>query len=238
MQMRRELKWVVLSAILSSSLQACSTYRAAPPEQADTVGARYLESSAEGLSLRLIPLAAPEAKTYLGIDSDGDKMLPVLVILGNQREAPIRIDGEWMSVTMRDGANCGSLPIETAISRAHRDGSTDAVMVVSTLAFGIPGVIATATVSESTTNVNRTLEEDYHAKKLQPAIVLAGSEARGVIFFDLKGCSDSDPATLKLRFTDLQSNTAVRSDIDLLDPDKWHQREVAEVEGDEAGGAP
>jgi len=230
---RRLLIRLALWAVLSTYLPACSTYKVQPVERTETIGSRYLDSSVEDISLRVVPLSRAEAKSYLGIDIEKDDMLPVAVKLENGREAPIRIDGDLMSVEMTSGVQCRSLPIEEAISRALRSGAGEAAaMFAGALAFGMAGALVASSGAGAHTDVNRALEEDYHAKKLKPAIVLADGEANGIVFFDMKACQDSEPARLTLKFTDLQSDEAIESEIDLLDQDLWHQRSVAGDGGD------
>jgi len=223
---------LALWTVLSSHLVACSTYHVQPVDSAETVGSRYLDTSVKDISLRVVPLAPEEAKSYLGIDVEKDEMLPVFLELENGREAPIRIDEALMSVETTSGVECRSLPIEESTSRALRSGAGEVVAFYASAGFGLVGMLIASDGLFKHTAVNRTIEEDYDAKKLQPAILITDAEAKGVVFFDMRDCQDGDPARLTLKFTDLQSDEAILSQIDWLDRDRWHQRSVAELGGD------
>jgi hypothetical protein len=218
---------------LSTHLFACSTYHVQPVESAEKIGGRYFDTSVKDISLRVVPLSPEEAKSYLGFDVEKDEMLPVFLQLENGREAPIRIDEALMSVETTSGVECRSLPIEESTSRALRSGTGEVVVVFGSAVFGVVGMLIASDGLDKHTTVNRTIEEDYDAKKLQPAILITDAGAKGVVFFDMKDCQDGEPARLTLKFTDLQSGEAIVSDIDWLDRDHWHQSSMAEDGGQE-----
>lgn len=198
-----------------------------PVENAETIGDRYFASSVNDISLRVVPLSPEVAKSYLGIDVAKDEMLPVFLEFENGREAPIRIDEAWMSVETTSGVECRSLPIVESTSRALRGGKAEIVAVFASALFGVVGMLVASDGLDKHTTVNRRIEEDYDAKKLQPAILITDAEAQGVVFFDMKDCRDGELARLTLKFTDLQSDEAIVSQIDWLDRDHWQQRSAA-----------
>lgn len=175
----------VLSIILFA-LAGCSSYE--PVGSADSIpglsngaDANEVMVTDESVEVRLIPLFDREkAKSYLGIDPARSRIMPALVRVVNAGNEPVKVELPDSYLVIDPNERWETLTLSQAI---HRGLRSDAEVVGWMIVFGMPAWYAAA---GNAATVNRTLEEDYHAKHFKPTLINAGGAGQGIVFFDVE----------------------------------------------------
>ena len=104
--------------------------------------------------------------------------MPAVLTVQNSGREILKVDLQASYLVTGADERRQGLALDEAIDRALR---SDAEVVLWDILFGAVG---TVTAMDHVTGVNRTLEEDYHAKYFRPTLINAGQSGKGVIFFD------------------------------------------------------
>jgi hypothetical protein len=201
----------VLFLMLISLVVGCATYQ---PEKSAAIKDDILKERTTYndhlFEIQLISLKDKEkAKAFVGIEPEESDMVPVFIKFQNKGNDPIKLDLSQTFLNSKSGENFQSLSIEASIDRARR---SDAEVVAWTVGFGLIGAIASGS---NTATVNRSLEEDYHAKYFKPTLINGNCAAEGLLFFNVPRDKQSEIKNASLSVLNLNSNNKASISVDL-----------------------
>ena len=130
-------------------------------------------------------------------------MLPALLVVENLADEVLKVDIEGSYLVLASGDQWRALALDETIDRALR---SDAEVMGWGLAFGMVGMFVSM---DNVTTVNRTLEQDYHAKYFRPAIINAGQSGGGMVFFERPVPERIDVDAVIIRVDRLNTGQAV-----------------------------
>lgn len=205
--------YLPLYLALVTILIGCATYQpgdAPSPITEDDILQDQVVLSMDSLEFHLAPLTNQQlAIKYLGVDPLKSNMLPVFMRVHNSGNQIVKIDISLSSLLTSSGEGYPALTLEQSIDRAMRSHGEVAAW---TIGFGLIGALASGSQVAS---VNRTLEQDYLAKRFKPTLINAEGSAQGIVFFDIPAEKQGNISSAVIHVLNLTTNDAKHIAINL-----------------------
>ena len=209
----KRVRYLPLYLALVTILIGCATYQpgdAPSPITEDDILQDQVVLTMDSLEFHLAPLTNQQiAKKYLGLDPLKSNMLPVFMRVHNSGNQIVKIDISLSFLLTTSGESYPALALEQSIDRAMRSHGE---VVAWTIGFGLIGALASGSQVAS---ANRTLEEDYLAKRFKPTLINAEGSAQGIVFFDIPAEEQGNISSAVIHVLNLTTNDAKHISINL-----------------------
>jgi hypothetical protein len=169
----------------------------------------------DSISIHLSPyIDYSLCQKYLGIEPNKAHIIPSLLKIENNSSRLLTVVLEKCSLEI-SGTKSFPLSLQDAIDKAKL---SYAKVVVYAIVFGVPtgGILAILTAN-NITSVNQSLEEDWHLKYFQPALINPGTISKGVVFNQFPRIKELHHCIFKLSMMDMKSQQEFTINLQIPD---------------------
>jgi hypothetical protein len=205
-------RWWIVMGLAGFLLGGCASYKPAQGDKktVEDMPGEEIVVTEQSIEVRFLPVFEKmAARKFFGIDPQESQMAPAMLRVKNLGDKVLKVDLEKGCVVTESGDEWRLLLVDEAIERARR---SDAEVLGWYFAFGVVGMMASM---DHVTTVNRTLEQDYHARYFQPAVINPGTSGGGVVFFDHPVLNEPQITSAVVRVTVLDTEQSMSVTIPL-----------------------